>query len=177
MTPTHKGMIVWFTGLSGAGKSTLARGVHDALRALHPSLPLELLDSDKVRVHLARGLGFSREDREENIRRLGYVSTLLSRHGVIVLAAAISPYRAGRDEIRQSGSFLEVFADAPLAVCQERDPVGLYRRFNAGEIQNLSGLDAPYEPPLQPEVHCRTATESLEVSVARVVDAIQLRLA
>ena len=174
----ENGMILWFTGLSGAGKSTLARGVFAALQRLDGTLALELLDADQVRPHLSRGLGFSREDREENVRRLGYVASLLSRHGVIVLVAAMSPYRAGRDEARRRvPTFVEVFVDAPLPVCEARDPVGLYRRFHAGEIREVSGLDEPYERPEAPEVHCLTAQDALSHCVAQVVHAVQSRLA
>lgn len=175
--PAHGGMVLWFTGLSGSGKSTLARAVLQTLQTRHPELRTELLDADQVRARLSRGLGFSREDREENVRRLGFVASLLSRHGVIVLAASMSPYREGREEVRrEAGSFLEVFVDAPLPVCEARDPVGLYRRFRAGEIRDISGLDAPYEAPLAPEVHCRTAEESLESCTARVLSAVEDRL-
>ncbi len=172
-----QGGVVWFTGLSGAGKSTLARAVLASLGRLDPTLPTELLDADQVRAYLSSGLGFSRQDREENVRRLGYVASLLSRHGVLVLVAAISPYRDGRRALRQQiHPFLEVFVDAPLAVCEQRDPIGLYRRFRAGEIRNLSGLDSPYEAPEAPDVHCRTAQEPLDVCVDRVVEAVRSRL-
>ena len=161
------GLMVWFTGLSGAGKSTLARGVCREVAAR--GFPTELLDADEVRKHLSRGLGFRPEDRMENVRRLGYVAGLLTRHGVVTLVAAMSPDRSVRDEIRQqTGSFVEVFVDVPVEICERRDPVGLYRRFRSGEIHNVSGLDDPYEPPLQPEVHCLTAFETVEESVAKV---------
>ena len=171
-------MVLWFTGLSGAGKSTLARGVLEALDAMEGALRTELLDADQVRIHLSRGLGFSREDREENVRRLGYVASLLSGHGVIVLVAAMSPFRAGREEARKrAGAFVEVFVDAPLPVCEQRDPVGLYRRFRAGDICNVSGLDAPYEAPDAPEVHCMTSQEDLATCVERVMQAVRKQLA
>lgn len=167
----EKGLTVWFTGLSGAGKSTLAREVCRELAAR--GLRTELLDADDVRKHLSRGLGFSPEDRNENVRRLGYVAQLLTRHGVITLVAAMSPDRSVRDEIRQqTGSFVEVFVDAPVEICERRDPIGLYRRFRSGEIYNVSGLDDPYEPPLRPEVHCLAALESVEESVAKVSSTV-----
>lgn len=166
------GLMVWFTGLSGAGKSTIARGVWRDVAAR--GFPAELLDADEVRKHLSRGLGFRPEDRMENVRRLGYVAGLLTRHRVVTLVAAMSPDRSVRDEIRQQqgGSFLEVFVDVPVEVCERRDPVGLYRRFRSGEIHNVSGLDDPYERPLTPEVHCLTACETIEESVAKVSRAV-----
>ncbi|ADW67867.1 adenylyl-sulfate kinase [Granulicella tundricola] len=170
-------MLIWLTGLSGSGKSTLARQVFETLAAA--GCRVELLDADEVRAQLSSGLGFSKSDREENVRRLGYVGGLLRAHGVIVLVAAMSPYRAGRDEIRKTApsAFVEVFVDAPLAICEERDPIGLYRRFRAGEVHNLSGLDAPYEPPLNPEVHCHTAQQTIEESVADILKTVRPFLA
>ena len=169
------GITVWFTGLSGSGKSTLATGVFAELE--RRGIPAELLDADRTRRHLAPDLGFSPADRAENVRRLGFVAGLLSRHGVVTLVAAISPFRDGRDRLRATlPEWMEVFVDAPLALCERRDPLGLYRRFRAGEIAGISGLDAPYEPPLTPDVHCRTADESPEQSIARVLAALELRL-
>ena len=168
--------LVWFTGLSGAGKSTLARGVFTSLQA--QGLPVELLDADQVRRHLCAGLGFTRQDREENVRRLGYVAGLLTRHGVWTLVAAMSPFQAGRAAIRsQSECFVEVFVDAPLDVCERRDPVSLYRRFRAGEIKNVSGLDELYEAPEHPEIHCRTAHAGVEQNTAQVMAYLQQLLA
>jgi adenylylsulfate kinase len=172
-----QGVTVWFTGLSGAGKTTLSQAVEKQLTDL--GYPVERLDGDIVRRYLSKGLGFSKTDRDENIRRIGFVAHLLSRHGVIVLAAAISPYRAIRDEVRQlhtEGSrcrFVEVFVNAPLAVCESRDVKGLYQRARLGEISHFTGISDPYEPPLAPEVECRTDLEPLEESVARVMQALR----
>lgn len=164
----QKGVTVWFTGLSGAGKTTISRAVEEKLRA--QNLKIEILDGDIVRTNLTKGLGFSREDRDENIRRIGFVSHLLTRNGVIVLVSAISPYRSTRQEVRERiGSFVEVYVNAPLAVCEERDVKGLYKRARAGEIANFTGISDPYEPPDQPEIICNTSEEKLEESVAKVM--------
>jgi bifunctional enzyme CysN/CysC len=171
----HRGLTVWFTGLSGSGKTTLCRAVYDRLAAR--GCRLELLDGDTVRKHLSKGLGFSREDRDENIRRIGFVAGLLTRNGVIALAAAISPYRAVRDEVRASiGDFVEVYVNAPLEVCEGRDPKGLYRKARAGQLPAFTGIDDPYEPPLKPEVECRTDRETLEECIAKVLGAIDRAL-
>jgi bifunctional enzyme CysN/CysC len=171
----HRGLTVWFTGLSASGKTTLCRAVHERLAAR--GCRLELLDGDTVRKHLSKGLGFSREDRNENIRRIGFVAGLLTRNGVIALAAAISPYRAVRDEVRASiGDFVEVYVNAPLEVCEARDPKGLYRQARAGQLPAFTGIDDPYEPPFEPEVECRTDRESLEECIAKVLAAIDRAL-
>lgn len=163
----QRGVTVWFTGLSGAGKTTITRALTDQL--LTQGYALEVLDGDVVRTNLTKGLGFSKEDRDENIRRIGFVANLLTRHGVIVLVSAISPYRAIREEVRQKiGDFVEVFVNAPLTVCEQRDVKGLYQRARAGEIKAFTGISDPYEPPLQAEVECRTDLEALEESVAKV---------
>ncbi len=172
----HPGLTVWFTGLSGAGKSTLSAAVAARLRA--DGCRVETLDGDEVRAYLSRGLGFSRADRDENIRRIGFVAGLLTKHGVIVLVSAISPYRAARDEVRERvGRFLEVFVNAPLAICEERDVKGLYRRARAGEIRAFTGVSDPYEAPLAPNVECCTEFETVEQSAAKVLAAIRQRLA
>jgi adenylylsulfate kinase len=133
-----------------------------------------VLDGDVVRENLTKGLGFSKADRDTNIRRIGFVSHLLTRNGVIVLVSAISPYRAVREEVRaQIGDFVEVFVNAPLAVCEERDVKGLYKRARAGEIKQFTGIDDPYEPPANPEVECRTDQETLEQSVKKVFNALE----
>jgi bifunctional enzyme CysN/CysC len=171
----HRGLTVWFTGLSASGKTTLCRAVHERLATR--GCRLELLDGDTVRKHLSKGLGFSREDRNENIRRIGFVAGLLTRNGVIALAAAISPYRAVRDEVRASiGDFVEVYVNAPLEVCESRDPKGLYRQARAGQLPAFTGIDDPYEPPLHPEVECRTDREPLEDCIAKVLAAIDRAL-
>jgi adenylylsulfate kinase len=135
---------------------------------------LEVLDGDVVRENLTKGLGFSKADRDENIRRIGFVSNLLTRNGVIVLVSAISPYRAVREEVReQIGDFIEVYVSAPLDVCEGRDVKGLYRRARAGEIKNFTGIDDPYEPPVNPEVECKTHEETLQQSVGKVLAALE----
>jgi adenylyl-sulfate kinase len=169
-------MTVWLTGLSSAGKSTIAQAVCDQLRVR--GLPVELLDGDLVRQNLSHGLGFSKEDRDENIRRIGFVAELLSRHGVIVVVAAISPYRAVRDEVRaRIDKFVEVWVNAPLAIVEARDRKGIYRRCRSGELHGVTGLDDPYDRPLLPEVECHTDLETLEESAAKVLRAIDDRLA
>jgi adenylylsulfate kinase len=166
------GLTVWFTGLSSSGKTTISQAVREKL--LHAGHKVEWLDGDAVRQHISKGLGYSKEDRDENIRRIGYVADLLTRNGVIVLVSAISPYRAVRDEVRaRIGKFLEVYVEAPLAVCQQRDINGVYRRALAGEIHHVTGMDDPYEPPLSPDVVCHTARETREESVAKVIDRVE----
>jgi adenylylsulfate kinase len=162
-----RGVTIWLTGLSGAGKTTITHNLEKQLQ--QAGYPLEVLDGDIVRTNLTKGLGFSKEDRDENIRRIGFVANLLTRHGVFVLVSAISPYREIRDEVRQRiGNFVEVFVNAPLEVCEERDVKGLYQRARKGEIKGFTGIDDPYESPLNPEVECRTDLETLEESVAKV---------
>lgn len=164
----QRGVTIWFTGLSGSGKSTIAHALEAELR--QQGYGLEILDGDIVRTNLTKGLGFSREDRDENIRRIGFVSHLLTRNGVIVLVSAISPYRDIRDEVRERiDDFVEVYVDAPLEVCEGRDVKGLYKRARAGEIKQFTGIDDPYEAPLNPEVHCHTDAETVEESVAKVM--------
>lgn len=171
---THSGVTVWFTGLSGSGKSTISSGIERYLR--DQNYKVEILDGDIVRQNLTKGLGFSREDRDTNIRRIGFVAHLLTRNGVIVLVSAISPYREIRDEVRERiGDFIEVYVNAPLGVCEERDVKGLYKKARAGEIQNFTGISDPYEPPLTPEVTCNTDQETREESVTKVLDAMRSR--
>lgn len=162
------GYVLWFTGLSGAGKSTVAGLVEAELRARHA--PVESLDGDVVRTHLSKGLGFSRADRDVNVLRIGFVAGLLSRHGVGVLSAVISPYAATRKQVRDmTTNFTEVFVDAPLDACVARDVKGLYKRAMAGEIAEFTGVSDPYEPPEAPELHLRTDTETPAASAARVL--------
>ncbi|MBV5260786.1 adenylyl-sulfate kinase [Synechococcus moorigangaii CMS01] len=164
----HRGVTVWFTGLSGAGKTTISHALAERLK--EAGCKLEILDGDIVRTNLTKGLGFSKEDRDENIRRIGFVSHLLTRNGVIVFVSAISPYRTIREEVRQRiGDFVEVFVNAPLEECERRDVKGLYQRARAGEIKGFTGIDDPYEAPLNPEVECRTDLEELEESIEKVV--------
>ncbi|MEO0540370.1 MAG: adenylyl-sulfate kinase [Cyanobacteria bacterium P01_A01_bin.105] len=168
----HRGVTVWFTGLSGSGKTTISQALAAKLRAL--DVKLEILDGDIVRTNLTKGLGFSKEDRDENIRRIGFVSHLLTRNGVIVLVSAISPYKAVRDEVRDRiGDFMEVYASAPVDVCAERDVKGLYAKAFSGEIKNFTGVSDPYEAPDHPEVNCETQNETLEESVDKVFSKLQ----
>ena len=170
------GLTVWLTGLSGAGKTTINEAVYTELLAR--GIRAEVLDGDIVRKHLSRELGFSRVERDENIRRIGFVAQLLARNGVVALVSAISPYRGVREEIRAGvGNFLEVFVNAPLDVCERRDPKGLYKKVRAGEISGFTGVDDPYEPPLSPEVECRTDLENIKESVDKVLSAILGRFA
>ena len=163
----HKGFTVWFTGLSGAGKTTLSKMLEERLRVR--GAKVELLDGDVVRTHLSKGLGFSKEDRDENIRRIGFVCELLSRNGVISIAAAISPYRAVRDEVRaRTPHFVEVYVACPLPVLVERDVKGLYRKALAGEIAAFTGVSDPYEPPLRPEVLVNSSEETPQQSLERI---------
>lgn len=162
------GVTLWFTGLSGAGKTTISQAVEKELRLLN--YKVESLDGDVVRQNLTKGLGFSREDRDENIRRIGFVANLLTRNQVIVLVSAISPYREIRTEVRDRiGNFIEVYVNAPLEVCEARDVKGLYKKARSGIIKNFTGIDDPYEPPINPEVECKTDSETLEQSVAKVL--------
>ncbi len=162
------GVTLWFTGLSGAGKTTISQAVDKALRL--KGYKVEVLDGDVVRENLTKDLGFSKEDRDENIRRIGFVANLLTRNQVIVLVSVISPYREIRTEVRQRiGNFIEVYVSTPLEVCEERDVKGLYKKARSGIIKNFTGIDDPYEPPINPEVECRTDKESLEESVAKVL--------
>jgi adenylyl-sulfate kinase len=164
----HKGFTIWFTGLSGAGKTTLAREVEKRLRAR--GMKVEVLDGDVVRQNLSKGLGFSKEDRDTNIRRIGFVCKLLTRNNVVAIAAAISPYREIRDEVRREiGNFVEVYVDCPLEVLMERDVKGLYKKALAGEITNFTGVNDPYEPPLNPEVVIHSDRETVEESVEKIM--------
>lgn len=166
------GFVLWFTGLSGAGKSTLSALIADALRAR--GVHVEVLDGDEVRTHLSKGLGFSKEDRDTNIRRIGFVAKLLARAGACAITAAISPYRAIRDEQRaQIPRFVEVYCCAPVEALAARDPKGLYKRALAGEIPHFTGIDDPYEPPDAPEVTLFTDRESKEESLAKILAKLE----
>jgi adenylyl-sulfate kinase len=163
----HKGCTVWFTGLSGAGKSTVSTLL--AKRLCAAGAKVELLDGDVVRTHLSKGLGFSREDRDENIRRIGFVCELLSRHGVIAIAAAISPYREVRRDVRaRIPNFVEVYMECPIDVLIERDVKGLYKKALAGEIEHFTGVSDPYECPEAPELVIHSSLETPEQSVDRI---------
>jgi adenylylsulfate kinase len=175
METTRAGATIWFTGLSGAGKTTAARLVSDILR--RRGKPTELLDGDLVRENLSKGLGFSKADRDTNVRRIGWVCELLSRHGVFVCAAAISPYDDIRNEVRaRIGRFALVYCTAPLEVLERRDVKGLYRKARAGQIQHFTGIDDPYEAPTAPDVTVHSdGSEPPEASAARVVAALETR--
>lgn len=165
----HSGVTVWFTGLSSAGKTTISRGVETELKK--SGYKVEGLDGDIIRENLFKGLGFSKEDRDENIRRIGFVSDLLSRNGVIALVAVISPYRAAREEIRRrTEKFGEVYVNAPIEVCEARDIKGLYKKKKArsGAIKTFTGIVDPYEHSLNPELECRTGRESVGECVKKV---------
>lgn len=163
----HQGITIWMTGLSGSGKSTVANLLAGRLRKA--GAKVEILDGDVVRTHLSKGLGFSKEDRDTNIRRIGFVCGLLSRHGVIAIAAAISPYRQIRDEVRASTvNFVEVFADCSLDTLVARDVKGLYKKALAGEIKNFTGVSDPYEAPEAPEVRIDSDRQTPEESTDAV---------
>jgi adenylylsulfate kinase len=167
----ERGVVIWFTGLSGSGKTTIAQLVEEQL--VDAGVPVEVLDGDVVRENLSKGLGFSKEDRDINIRRIAFVAHLLQRNGVFVITAAISPYRAIREEARAMiKDFVEVYADAPIEVCEERDVKGLYAKARAGEIKGFTGVDDPYEAPANPEVTCHTDAESIEESARKVIDKL-----
>src|SRR5271157_1972478 len=167
-----QGFTLWFTGLSGAGKSTLANLAAEELRKR--AHRVEILDGDEVRTNLSKGLGFSKEDRDINIRRIGYVCNLLARNGVIAISAAISPYRAVRDEVRaMHGRFFEVFVKCPINTLADRDVKGLYKKALAGEIKNFTGVSDPYEEPLRPEITLDSETETEEQSLARLLAALE----
>jgi len=172
----ERGAVIWFTGLSGSGKTTIAHEVEAKL--LDAGVPVEILDGDIVRENLSKGLGFSKEDRDTNIRRIAFVAHLLQRNGVFVITAAISPYRAIRQEARDMiKDFVEVYADAPLEVCESRDVKGLYAKARAGEIKGFTGIDDPYEAPENAEVTCYTADETVEQSAQKVIDKlVELKL-
>jgi adenylylsulfate kinase len=168
------GVILWLTGLSGSGKSTLAKAVGSRVAL---SWAVEILDGDEVRRHLSKGLGFTKEDRDTNVRRIGFVAHLLARHGVFVITAAISPYAEIRNEIRRHATadgirFVEVFVTAPLSVLVQRDVKGLYARALNGTLPHFTGISDPYEPPTNPEVTVSTDIESETVSVNRILDTL-----
>ncbi|MGM5488190.1 MAG: adenylyl-sulfate kinase [Nanobdellota archaeon] len=171
-SPMSGGFVLWFTGFSGAGKSTVAQGVYERLREME--LKVENLDGDEVRTHLTKDLGFTRVDRETNISRVGFLASLLSRNGVGVVSAFISPYKESREKIRQQATnFIEIHVNAPLEICESRDVKGLYRRARAGEIQYFTGISDPYEAPETPELVLETHRESVDESVQRVMEYLK----
>jgi len=168
-------MVVWFTGIPSAGKTTLSQRVHAELLAA--GCNVRLLDGDLLRHQVSKDLGFSKADRDENIRRIAAVAGELADTGVVVLVAAIAPYRAVRDEVRHKlKNFTEVYVNAPLAVCEARDVKGLYHKARLGEVKGFTGVDDPYEPPLRPEVECRTDLETIDESARKVIDYLRRRL-
>ena len=174
----RKGFTLWFTGLSGAGKTTLAGVLEREMRAR--GLAVEVLDGDEIRTNLSKGLGFSKEDRDTNIRRIGYVCRLLSRNGLAAIAAAISPYREVRDEVRRlveahGATFVEVFVKCPIEVLAERDVKGLYKKALAGELKGFTGVSDPYEEPLAPEVVIESNRETVEFSVTKILGELERR--
>ncbi len=168
-----RGFTLWFTGLSGAGKTTISEIVEKELRRRFGKV--EVLDGDIVRTNLSKGLGFSREDRDTNVLRIGFVADLLTRNGVGVIVSAISPFKEARDAVRRNigEGFIEVFVDAPLEVCAERDVKGLYKKAFAGEIEQFTGVSDPYEPPTAPELHIRTDQEEPHESARRVIAKLE----
>ena len=175
---SEQGFVVWFTGLSGSGKSTLAEALAPVLR--ERGRRIEILDGDIVRTNLSKGLGFSKEDRDANIRRIGFVANLLARNGVGVITAAISPYRAIREENRalvenDGGAFIEVHAAATVEQCEARDVKGLYAKARAGEIKGFTGIDDPYESPAAPEVRCETGMDPPDASLRQILACLEAR--
>ena len=171
----NQGFTLWLTGLPAAGKTTSAAQVRDELVAR--GLRVEILDGDAVRAGLSRDLGFSKRDRDENVRRIGSVARLLSQNGTIVIVAAVSPYREARDDVRRAhqAPFVEVFVDCPLEELIRRDPKGLYAKASRGEINEFTGTSAPYEPPLDPDIHIRTDLQSVHEARVAIVRALELR--
>jgi sulfate adenylyltransferase len=168
----HQGLTIWFTGLSGSGKSTVAHGLVERLAEYGRNV--SLLDGDEIRTHLSKGLGFSKEDRDANINRVGYVAGLIAQHGGTTLCSVISPYRETRDNARKMsrGNFVEVFCDTPIEVCEQRDVKGLYAKARAGQIKGFTGVDDPYEAPLNPEVTLDTSKLSVQECVDRIIDKL-----
>lgn len=172
MVEKQRGVTIWLTGLSGAGKTTICRFLDTKLRS--QEYKNEVLDGDVVRQNLSKGLTFSKEDRNENIRRIGFVAHLLTRNNIIVLVSVISPYRVIREELKaQIGDFIEVYVNAPLEVCEQRDVKGLYKKARVGDIKNFTGIDDLYEIPLKPDVECKTDQESIAESANKILDKLE----
>ena len=171
----NKGFTLWFTGLSGAGKTTLAKRVQKVM--VQRGLNVELLDGDVIRTNLSKGLGFSKEDRDTNIRRIGFVANLLARNGVVAITAAISPYRDVRNEVRSKAqaAFVEVYCHCPIDVLEDRDTKGLYKKAKAGIIKNFTGISDPYEAPESPEVTVDTSKETIEESADKILAFLRKR--
>ncbi len=173
----QQGFTVWFTGLSGAGKSTLAGKLEETLKNSYGKRT-EILDGDVIRTHLSKGLGFSRDDRDTNVLRVAWLCEVLTRNGVGTIAATISPYRDTRQRAREmigSDRFIEVYLDVPFEECEKRDVKGLYAQVRSGAIQSFTGRDDPYEPPVRPEVVCRTHEETVDESIGKIVDELRRR--
>lgn len=168
----QRGVTLWFTGLPSSGKSTIARLVERQFKKW--KLKTELLDGDVVRTHLTKGLGFSKEDRDANVKRIGFVCQLLTRNDVAAIASAVSPYRDARDQVRRMvGNFVEIFVKTSVDECQKRDVKGLYQKARAGELKGMTGVDDPYEEPLNPEIICETENETPEQSAAKVINRLE----
>ncbi len=175
----YKGFTLWFTGLSGAGKTTLSNLVHHMLQEKGVT-NVEVLDGDVIRTHLSKGLGFSKEDRDTNIKRIGWVAQLLTKHKVPNLVAAISPYREVREEVGRmienaggKGRFIEIFVDCPVEICEKRDVKGLYAKARRGELKKFTGIDDPYEPPMHPTIHIKTSEVSPEEGASMILDYLE----
>ena len=170
----HTGFTIWFTGLSGAGKTTLGKKIEKIL--LKRGMNVELLDGDVVRTNLSKGLGFSKEDRDTNIRRIGFVASLLARNNTVCIAAAISPYQSIRDEVRgMHANFVEVYTECSIEKLEERDTKGLYAKARAGEIKGFTGIDDPYEEPASPEVVVHTEKEGIDESADKIIRYLELK--
>lgn len=173
MFPSKRGLCIWITGLSGAGKSTIATPLAQAVEEKF-GIKTHIFDGDEIRENLSQGLGFSKADRDINIRRIGYVANLIVEFGGVAIVAAIAPYQSIREEIRQKiGQYIEVYLDVPVDVCEERDVKGLYAKARAGEIQNFTGISDPYEPPTNPEVSVKTHQQTLRESVGKIISYIE----
>jgi len=175
MVEMNEGCVVWMTGLPSSGKSTISKVLESKLKQAGEKV--EVLDGDVVRENLSKGLGFSKEDRDINIRRIGFVAHLLARNGVKVISAAISPYRAVRDEVRKEvgEDFLEVYISTPFEVCEQRDVKGLYARARAGDLKGMTGIDDPYEPPISPEIEVSTTDQTPDQAADQIVKELQAR--
>jgi len=172
MSKKNKGFTIWLTGLPCSGKSTIAKLLAERLKEMDKEV--EILDGDEIRKNISKGLGFSKKDRDTNIRRIGYVAHVLSRNGIIAISAAISPYREIRDENRRLiKDFVEVYVNCPLEVCEKRDVKGLYKKARRGEIKQFTGISDPYEPPPNPEVVCYTDRETPEQSVSKILEKVK----
>jgi adenylylsulfate kinase len=164
-----KGFVLWFTGLPASGKTTTAEAVLKELKKYN--LKIEKLDGDIVRSNLTKDLSFSKKDRDENLRRIGFIANLLSRNNIAVVASFISPYKKQREYLRENvNNFIEIFVDSPLSVCEKRDPKGMYKKARSGKIKNFTGVDDPYEIPESPDIHLNTSEGEIKDNVKKVMD-------